>query len=99
LLVVELVFLGTVGASVVSALTAPGTQSSTARVAEWARNNGMSLLVTWAEQLTYQPPKVVVPRRRTHRCTTEAHHRDSLTSWIADANVLSGRGCPTVSAE
>jgi len=58
LLVVELVFLGTVGASVASALTAPGTQGTTARVAEWARNNGMSPLVTWAEQLTYQPPKV-----------------------------------------
>jgi len=58
LVVVELVFLGTVGTSVASALTAPGTQSTTARVAEWARNNGMSPLVTWAEQLMYQPPTV-----------------------------------------
>ena len=58
LLVVELAFLGTVGGSVVSALTAPGTQSTAARIAEWARNNGMSPLVTLAEQLTYQAPKV-----------------------------------------
>jgi len=58
LVVVELVFLGAVGTSVASALTAPGTQSTTARIAEWARNNGMSPLVTWAEQLTYQPPTV-----------------------------------------
>ena len=47
--------------SVVSALTAPGTRSSTARLAEWARNHGMSPVVNGLEQLTYQPPKVGGP--------------------------------------
>ena len=50
------VVLGAVAGSMVPALTAPGTDSTTARIAEWARDHGMSPLVTWAEQRTYQPP-------------------------------------------
>ena len=52
------VVLGTVAGSMVPALTAPGTDSTSARIAEWARDHGMSPLVTWAEQRTYQPPTV-----------------------------------------
>ncbi|MGH3438908.1 MAG: phosphodiester glycosidase family protein, partial [Sciscionella sp.] len=37
---------------------APGTMSTTARIAEWARNNGLSPVVNWLEQQTYAPPKV-----------------------------------------
>jgi len=47
-----------VGSMVPAALTAPGTDSTSARIAEWARDHGMSPLVTWAEQRTYQPPTV-----------------------------------------
>jgi len=52
------VVLGAVAGSMVPALTAPGTDSTSARIAEWARDHGMSPLVTWAEQRTYQPPTV-----------------------------------------
>ena len=40
------------------ALTAPGTDSISARAAEWARRHGAGGLVTWLEQRTYTPPKV-----------------------------------------
>ena len=58
LVLVLVVVLGTVAGSMVPALTAPGTDSTSARIAEWARDHGMSPLVTWAEQRTYQPPTV-----------------------------------------
>lgn len=96
LLVVELAFLGTVGGSVVSALTAPGTQSTTARIAEWARNNGMSPLVTLAEQLTYQAPKVGGLRRRIRRCITRAHtpYRLSVSRCPRPSRHRPSRRCP-----
>ena len=40
------------------AITAPGTDSVSARVAEWARRHGAGGLVTWLEQRSYSPPKV-----------------------------------------
>jgi hypothetical protein len=51
--------------SVVNSLTAPGTRSTTARLAEWARNHGLSPVVNGLEQLTYQPPKVGGPLAAT----------------------------------
>ena len=103
LLVVELAFLGTVGGSVVSALTAPGTQSTAARIAEWARNNGMSPLVTLAEQLTYQAPKVgggsgaefaAAPPERTRptacRCHVARGHHDTGPAVVARGGAVAG---------
>ncbi|MGH3493689.1 MAG: phosphodiester glycosidase family protein [Sciscionella sp.] len=58
MLAVLVLVLGATAGSVVPALTAPGTQSNTARLAEWARNHGLGAVVTWLEQLTYQQPKV-----------------------------------------
>jgi len=46
--------------SVLSALTAPGTDSVAARLAEWARGHGLSGIVTWAENEQYQRNKPVV---------------------------------------
>ena len=40
------------------ALTAPGTDSISSRVAEWARRHGAGGMVTWLEQRSYTPPKV-----------------------------------------
>lgn len=40
------------------AITAPGTDSISSRVAEWARRYGAGGFVTWLEQQTYTPPKV-----------------------------------------
>jgi hypothetical protein len=40
------------------AVTAPGTDSISSRVAEWARRHGAGNLVTWIEQQTYTAPKV-----------------------------------------
>jgi len=58
--VVVLVLLLPVGWSLGRAVTAPGTDSMAARVAEWGRDHGMGALVTAAENLQYQlhPPKV-----------------------------------------
>jgi hypothetical protein len=46
--------------SIGSALTAPGTDSTAARLAEWARFNGLGWVVSDLEQLQYKanPPKV-----------------------------------------
>lgn len=40
------------------ALAAPGTDSLSARAAEWARRHGAGGIVTWFERQTYTPPKV-----------------------------------------
>jgi hypothetical protein len=54
------VFLVVAGVSVLNALTAPGTDSTSARLAEWARDHNMGDLVVWLEQQQYQHnvPKV-----------------------------------------
>jgi hypothetical protein len=52
------VFLCWFAWSMGSALTAPGTDSVSSRVAEWARNHYLGPLVTLGEWITYQPPKV-----------------------------------------
>ncbi len=44
--------------SLTGALTAPGTDSVAARVAEWGRDHHAAWLVTWLEKRTYQAPKV-----------------------------------------
>src|SRR5665647_1880699 len=46
--------------SIGGALTAPGTDSTAARLAEWARFNGLGWVVSDLEQIQYQmnPPKV-----------------------------------------
>ncbi len=57
--VVVLILLLPVGWSLGRAVTAPGTDSMAARVAEWGRDHGMGALVTAGENLQYQlsPPK------------------------------------------
>jgi len=52
-----LVFAGVVGYSVCGALTAPGTDSVSARLAEWGRDHGLNPVVDWLEVTTYTPPK------------------------------------------
>lgn len=44
------------GWSVVGALTAPGTDSVAARLAEWARDHGFDGLITWLEKQQYRSP-------------------------------------------
>ncbi|HEY8653980.1 MAG TPA: phosphodiester glycosidase family protein [Dermatophilaceae bacterium] len=58
--VVILVPLLWLGWSIGGALTAPGTDTTAARLAEWARFNGMGWVVSELEQIQYQlnPPKV-----------------------------------------
>jgi len=53
--------VGYYGVTLGAALTNPSLgASSSARAAEWGRENGLSFLVTWAENLAYKinPPKV-----------------------------------------
>ena len=54
------VFLSVVGWSVATALTAPGTDTVEARLAEWGRDHGLSGAVDWLEREQYQehPPEV-----------------------------------------
>lgn len=46
------------GISVGSALTGPGSDSTAARLAEWARGHGLSSVVDRLERVTYTAPKV-----------------------------------------
>ncbi len=57
-LVVVVVVMVVPGASVARALTAPGTDSTAARLAEWGRSHGLSPLIDQLERWSYQPPKV-----------------------------------------
>jgi hypothetical protein len=54
------VLLVIAGWSIVSRLTAPGSDSATARIAEWARDHNMGDLVTFMEKQQYQKnqPKI-----------------------------------------
>ncbi len=56
LLAVFVLVVGYVGVTLVPYLTAPGTDPLNARVAEWARDHDLSVLVTWLENETYTPP-------------------------------------------
>ena len=47
-----------VGVTLTPYLTAPGTDSMAARVAEWGRDHHLSWAVTWLENETYSPPPV-----------------------------------------
>jgi len=57
-LALVVVFLFWFAWSMGAALTAPGTDSVSSRVAEWARDHYLGPLVTLGEWITYQPPKV-----------------------------------------
>jgi hypothetical protein len=53
-----------VGASVIGALRAPGTDSVAARLAEWGRDHGFDGLITWLEKQQYEhnpPPTGGIP--------------------------------------
>lgn len=69
-----------VGWSVAHALTAPGTDSLSSRLAEWARRHGGGSIVTWLEQATYTPPKVggaPAPNSPLRQPVSDASARDS----------------------
>ena len=56
LLGVLLLIVGYVGVTLTPYITAPGTDPLNARVAEWARDHHMSMVVTWLENETYTAP-------------------------------------------
>jgi hypothetical protein len=58
LLVVMTIAALALGRSISLALTAPGTDGVTARLAIWARDHKAGALVNLGERLTYKPPKV-----------------------------------------
>jgi hypothetical protein len=53
-LVVLTMFVMVVGWSIAGALTAPGTDSVAARMAEWGRDHGFDELITWLEKQQYE---------------------------------------------
>ena len=52
-----LVFIGLIGYSVGGALTRPGNDSFSARVAEWGRDHHLGSVVTWLEKVQYDQNK------------------------------------------
>ena len=56
-LAVALAFGGVVGHSVYGAMAAPGTDSTSARLAEWGRDHGLNSVIDWLEVHTYTPPR------------------------------------------
>ena len=56
LLAVFLLIVAYVGITLTPYLTAPGTDPFNARVAEWARDHHMGMIVTWLENETYTAP-------------------------------------------
>jgi hypothetical protein len=56
ILAVFLVVSGYVGVTMYPYLTAPGTDTLSARVAEWGRDHHLSWAVTWLENATYKAP-------------------------------------------
>jgi hypothetical protein len=58
--IVLAIFLGSLAWSVGSVLSAPGTDTVAARMAEWARDHGLGFVVTAAENVQYwlNPPKI-----------------------------------------
>lgn len=60
---VVLMMAGYVGVTIYPYLSAPGTDSVAARIAEWGRDHHLSWAVTWLEDSTYHP---AAHRRRAH---------------------------------
>lgn len=56
LLVALLLLVGYTAVTMYPYITGPGTDPLNARVAEWARDHGMSTLVTWLENESYTAP-------------------------------------------
>ena len=56
LLAALVLIIGYVGVTLTPYLTSPGTDPLNARVAEWARDHHMSMLVTWLENESYTAP-------------------------------------------
>ncbi len=56
-MVVMVVMVVLVGASLTSALSAPGSDSLAARLAEWGRGHGLSAVIDALERTAYHPPK------------------------------------------
>jgi hypothetical protein len=54
------VFVVVAAVSVAGALSAPGTDTTSARLAEWGRDHGLGDVVTWLEKQQYErnPPKI-----------------------------------------
>ncbi len=60
LLVLLVLFLIVAGTSIIGALTAPGTDPTSVRLAEWGRDHGLGGVIDWLEKQQYEhnPPKI-----------------------------------------
>lgn len=60
LLALLLLFAIVVGTSIINALTAPGTDPTSVRLAEWGRDHGLGGVIDWLEKQQYEhnPPKI-----------------------------------------
>src|ERR1035437_4271240 len=91
--------------SIGGALTAPGTDSASARLAEWARFNGLGWVVSGLEQLQYQmnPPKVGgrlaggIPRVASGRPASSQPARSS--SYLAPPAPIPSQAQPSLPGE
>ncbi len=91
--------------SIGGALTAPGTDSTSARLAEWARFNGLGWAVSGLEQIQYQldPPKVGgtlaggIPRIAAKGPASSRPSRSS--SYLASPRPIPSQAQPALSGE
>jgi len=92
LLLALVLILGYVGITLTPYLTAPGTDPLNARVAEWARDHQMSMLVTWLENESYTAPATggklspaELAQLQSRKQQTGADGRENLRLAPADA--------------
>ena len=96
------VFLLWVCFSVGQALAAPGSGSTSAKVAEWARDHYLGPVVTFGEWLTYQPPatggnpsfNMSVPKGAGPSAPAKAKHAGFHPIVPATLSALAGKALP-----
>jgi hypothetical protein len=77
---VFLVLLGSAGLAVEQALSAPGNDPAPAKIAEWARDNGLGGLVTWLVVTAHGRPAVQVAALRPDGLHTS--YVVACSAWI-----------------
>jgi hypothetical protein len=84
--------------SVGDALTYPGGGSFSQRMAEWARDHYLGFVVTYAEELSYQPPKVggqaSIPPVGPSVPASKAKHGKTVAAYVPPATLKSLAGKP-----
>ncbi len=85
-----------VGASLTSALSAPGSDSLAARLAEWGRGHGLSAVIDALERTAYHPPKAG-GRLAAGSPLSQSHTAGGGSGAVGAPGALPPSGLPPVS--